>query len=417
VSITGPATPALVQNILNCKPPGGGLGTLVVTKTVLNKTQGQVSTAGLIYPFSVSCASGGSPAAVSTFNITENSNYTVSNIPLNSSCAITEPSMPVPTGTCATVGAVPTWQTPVMTPASPVPVNGTNVAVTLQNIMECVPSGGYLLVQKQIDRPNSVPLSAINTMTFPVVVTCDGNATPLNVPFGTSAVVHNIPFNQVCSVVETPPPPPSMPNACPTGQTLTWTTPPAYTPATATITPRAGKTIVVRNTLGCVAGGGGGSMGGGGGPPPPACLPPFVPTAVPGQCACPAGTVLSGRECVKQTVCKAPMVAGAVPGQCVCPAGTTKRSERCVPTVVCRSPARLNSQGTACTCPQGMSLKGNTCVKEEPKRPAVTPGDVIRVVPGLIGPGGFGGGGGGSRSGGGDKGGERGGSGGSPTVR
>ncbi len=68
------------------------------------------------------------------------------------------------------------------------------------------------------------------------------------------------------------------------------------------------------------------------------------------------------------------------------------------------SPAKLNGSGTACTCPQGMTLKGNTCVKEEIKRPAVTPNDVIRVVPGLIGPGGFGGGGGG-RSLGGDKGG------------
>lgn len=400
VTITGPATPALVQNILNCKPPAGNLGTLVVSKTVLNKTQGQVSTAGLIYPFSVSCASGGSPAVVSTFNITENSSYTVSNVALNSSCTITEPSMPTPTGTCATVGAVPTWQTPVITPSSPVPVNGTSVAVTVQNIMECVPAGGgYLLVQKQITKPDSVPLSAINALTFSVVVTCDGNATPLNVTFGTSAVVHNIPFNQVCTAVETLPLPPNAPGACPAGQSLAWTAPPAYTPASATITPGAGKTIVVRNTLACT----GGSLGGGGGnspPPPPACLPPLVRTGVSGQCACPPGTAQKGRECVKQPVCKAPMVAGAVPGQCVCPAGMTKRGERCVTTIVCRSPAKLNGSGTACTCPQGMTLKGNTCAKEETKRPAVTPGDVIRVMPGLIGPGGFGGGG---RSGG-DKG-------------
>ena len=633
VTITGPATPALVQNILNCNPPGGGLGTLVVTKSVLNKTQGQVSTVGLIYPFSVNCASGGSPAVVSTFNITENSSYTVSNIALNSSCTITEPSMPAPTGACATVGAVPTWQTPVITPSSPVPVNGTSVAVTVQNIMECVPAGGYLLVQKQITKPNNVPLSAINALTFPVVVTCDGNTTPLNVTFGTSAVVHNIPFNQVCSVVETLPPAPNVPNVCPAGQALAWTLPPTYTPASATISPGPGKTIVVRNTLACapsindptgslivtktvanntgavvagmafpanlscssgmspavvtpltlshgstqtigsialgstctvsetlpapptagcgvegqiptwtttytppiasipadtsiavlnsldckaggsMGGGGGGAQtsqlllqkvvvsqrpaqppptqtfpvtatcggnavtrnmvhntnqavgqvpygtctineptppvlpgscpagwtgtwtsvypatvainqpthvvnvtntltctedGGKGGPPPIACILPLVQTAVPGQCACPPGTVQNGRECVKQATCKAPMVAGAVPGQCVCPAGTTKRGERCVATVVCRSPAKVNSQGTGCTCPQGMNLKGNTCVKEERKRPAVTPNDVIRVVPGLIGPGGFGGGG---RTGGGSSGGDKGGGG------
>lgn len=108
---------------------------------------------------------------------------------------------------------------------------------------------------------------------------------------------------------------------------------------------------------------------------------------------------------MKQTVCKAPLIAGPVPGQCVCPAGTTKRGERCISTVVCRSPAKLNGSGTACTCPQGMTLKGNTCVKDDTRRPTVTPNDVIRVVPGLIGPGGFGGGG---RSGG-DRGGDRGG--------
>jgi hypothetical protein len=295
VSITGPGSPALVQNILNCIPPGGGLGTLVVTKKVVNKTQGQVSTAGLVYPFSVSCASGGSPAAVTTFNITENSSYTVSNIALNSSCIVTEPTMPTPSGVCATVGAVPTWQSPpTMTPASPVPVNGTSVPLTVQNTLECRPAGNGL--------------------------------------------------NQ--------------------------------------------------------------------GPPPVACGLPLVQTAVPGVCACPAGTLQNGRDCVKQTACKAPLVAGPVPGQCVCPAGTTKRGERCITTLVCRYPARLNASRTACTCPQGMTLKGNTCVQEERRRPAVTPNDVIRVVPGLIGPGGFGGGG---RSGG-DRGGDKGG-GSSPGVR
>lgn len=51
VTITGPGMTATVQNILDCKPPGGGqVGSLTVTKTVVNHTQGQLSTTGLSYP-------------------------------------------------------------------------------------------------------------------------------------------------------------------------------------------------------------------------------------------------------------------------------------------------------------------------------------------------------------------------------
>jgi hypothetical protein len=50
-----------------------------------------------------------------------------------------------------------------------------------------------------------------------------------------------------------------------------------------------------------------------------------------------------------------------------------------------------------------MTKKGNGCVEQEVKRPRVTPNDVIRVLPGVLGPG-FGGSGGKPRdSGGGSK--------------
>jgi hypothetical protein len=45
-----------------------------------------------------------------------------------------------------------------------------------------------------------------------------------------------------------------------------------------------------------------------------------------------------------------------------------------------------------------MTKKGNTCVEKE-KKHRVTPGDVIRVLPGLIGPGRGGGGGNGGGAG------------------
>lgn len=94
------------------------------------------------------------------------------------------------------------------------------------------------------------------------------------------------------------------------------------------------------------------------------------------------------------------MVQGAVPGQCICPAGKVKRGARCVEQIVCHAPLKRNQAGTACVCPEGMTKKGKTCAKKERERPRVTPDDVLRVLPGLIGPGGFGGGGAGGGSGG-----------------
>lgn len=154
-------------------------------------------------------------------------------------------------------------------------------------------------------------------------------------------------------------------------------------------------------------------------PPPPVCAPPMVPGPVLGQCICPQGTMLEGKECVRippPPVCRPPMVPGPVPGSCICPNGTALTQGKCVPTlhcraplvpdaagascvcshgrvlrrgkcvepVVCRPPAKLNRQGTGCDCPRGMERKGNTCVEHQ--RPGVTPNDVIRIVPGIIGP-------------------------------
>ena len=359
VTVTGPGMTATVQNILNCIPPGGQLGTLIVTKTVLNNTQGQVSTAGLNYPFSVSCASGGSPAVVSTFNITENSSYTVSNIALNSSCMVTEGTMPTATGTCATGGAVPTWAAPIFTPVPPVPVNSNTVTVTVLNTMECKIPGqhGYYRVTKTIDNQTSNTNAYLNALVFPTVSTCDGNAVSLNVQRMVPGIVTNIPAGAVCSVVETLPPAPT--TGCPAGKVATWGTP-TNTPATVTIVSGAGPVIQMKNFLSC-----------------------------------------EDKKSLPPQGCKPPLVAGARPGECVCPAGLTKKGARCVEPLSCRSPQKLNQAGTACLCPEGMTKKNNRCVEQERERPRITPNDVIRVLPGLIGPGGFGGGGRGEPRGGG----------------
>ena len=148
-------------------------------------------------------------------------------------------------------------------------------------------------------------------------------------------------------------------------------------------------------------------------PPPADCLPPMVPGAFPGQCICPQGTVLKGRECVKQEACALPMIPGPVAGVCVCPQGLVQQGKRCVPALQCRAPLVPNAAGTvcvckpglvpkgrtcveqptckppaklnrrgACECPTDMVARGNSCVERERPRPQVSPGDFIRTIPG-----------------------------------
>ena len=134
------------------------------------------------------------------------------------------------------------------------------------------------------------------------------------------------------------------------------------------------------------------------------CAPPKVPGAVPGQCACPTGTVQQGQECRRVITCRAPLIPNAASVECVCPTGTVKRGRSCVRPTVCNAPAKLNRRGV-CECPTDMVARGKGCVPRERRQPDVLPN--IRI------PGGFGPGGGGregpGRSGGGGEGGSPGG--------
>lgn len=148
-------------------------------------------------------------------------------------------------------------------------------------------------------------------------------------------------------------------------------------------------------------------------PPRVDCPPPMVPGAVPGQCICPQGTVLKDKECVKQEACALPMIPGPVAGVCVCPQGLVQQGKRCVPPLQCRSPLVPNAAGTvcvckpglvpkgrtcveqptcnppaklnrrgACECPTDMVARGNSCIERERPRPQISPGDIIRNIPG-----------------------------------
>lgn len=304
------------------------------------------------YPINFNCGS-----TSGTVNVTPGTPQTIGSIPYGSTCTLNE-------GTFATLPNLcpPTW-TPVWAttyiPSSSIPINAPSTTVTLKNKLTCkAPDVGILNVRKQVDQ-NSYEMN-VSSLTFPASATCSGTSYPLTLSTLAPSTVSLLPLGTVCSVTENVSSLPLLADTCPAGNTPGWTV--TTTPATAIIgtTP---VTIIVLNKFTCTP----------------------TPSGV-----CPQGTVLRGRECVKVSVCRPPLVPGARRGTCVCPAGTTKKGTACVTQIVCRSPAKLNNRGTACDCPRGMTLKGNSCIEQRAK-PRVTPNDVIRVLPGVLGPGGFGG--------------------------
>lgn len=117
------------------------------------------------------------------------------------------------------------------------------------------------------------------------------------------------------------------------------------------------------------------------GPPLPTCRPPMIPGPVAGQCICPTGTGQIGKECVRPIECRSPLIPNATGTDCVCRPGLVQKGRTCVEPVVCKAPAKLNRRG-ACECPTDMVARGNSCIERERKPPAITPGDIIRIIPG-----------------------------------
>jgi hypothetical protein len=387
-------------------------GQVIVEKKVKNNT--------LVFPIGLSCTA---PSNLSvSFNLNNGGSHTENNVPYTSVCTVTESTstLPaVPKDACGK-GSTAVWATPVITPASAT-INSPVTTVTVVNELDCVKAGS-LVVEKKVryDGPVSLP-----SLIYPVTVTCGSTVTNLNLVNGVPQTVSNIPLNTSCSVVEGTVPTP--PNICKPPLTPVWST--VYVPPSPVIITGTTTTMEIVNTLTCrqVRA-----------CPPPqvlgpadqcvcpagtvlegtecvkqnACPPPMVPGPAAGQCICPIGTVLVGRECVKQITCQPPMVPGPVPGQCICRPGTVPKGKECVPQIECRSPlvpnaagtdcvcrpglvqkgrtcvepvvcnppAKLNGRGNACVCPDNMVAKGNSCV--ERPRPQISPGDIIRNIPG-----------------------------------
>jgi hypothetical protein len=223
------------------------MGNLTVGKEIINNTNPKISTAGLVFPVTVTCG-----GTVTTLNLIDGLPQTISNIAFNTTCTAVEGTPPLPSGSCPT-GQQAAWATPpVYLPPTPVTViTGTSVSIRIQNTLECKPAGrgGEVLVLKTVDYkgPFVKPVQ-----TYPVTVTCGSSVNNMTlVENVTQTAFGNIPYGTSCTVVE--PPPPTPPNAClPPTQPL-WTT--TYTPALPVIINSVTATITVANTLDCVQNG------------------------------------------------------------------------------------------------------------------------------------------------------------------
>jgi hypothetical protein len=343
------------------------------------------------FPVIVTCGS-----VITNFNLLEGIPQSVGNIPLNTSCTVVEPPPTLPANVCP-LNKTAVWST-AYAPPSPVTITGVTTTVTVTNTLDCVltgggggGSGGSLLVRKQVTNNTT---AEIDGFTYPAVVSCVSGTSPAtvtNVGLGLNSphTMNNLPLGGICTVAETQPPAPT--NGCEKDFAPVWAAP-VYTPASATI--GTDPVILVQNTLNCQRGGKS-KIG------PPSCDPrttskrgndcacryPAMVKSSATACTCGGGmNFVPGKGCARPLECSAPMVPNSAGTACACPPGSVQRGRECARPVTCNPPAKLNSRG-ACQCPADTVAKGNTCVPRERRGPSITPGDAIKVVPGLFGPG------------------------------
>lgn len=308
-TINAPVTAFTVVNELKCEPIEK-TGVLLVEKKVQNKTEGNVT--GWTYPITSTC---GTP---STFSLPDGGTQTLNNIPIGTSCSISENtgSFPVPINACRDKRMHPVWSTTYV-PASVI-IGSSPVTLTAVNTLTCEPL-----------KPACAPPMVLNAAG---VCAC---------PPG----MHPTLDGKSC---EGPHPPACLPPMVPG--------------------PVLGQCICPRGTVQhgreCVR--------------PIVCRPPMVANSAGTACTCPTGTIQRGRRCVRPIECRAPLIPNAAGTACTCPSGTVRRGRECVRPTVCIPPAKLNRRG-GCDCPRGMVLRGRTCVEQERRRPGITPGDIIRI--------------------------------------
>jgi uncharacterized repeat protein (TIGR01451 family) len=441
IPINAPSTTVTVKNKLTCQAPGDGI--LLVKKQV-DQSSYEMNVSSLTFPATATCGGANYQLMLSALGP-----VTVGPLPLGTVCSVTEDvsSLPVLANTCP-AGSTASW-TVTTTPASAT-IGTTPVTIVVVNKFTCTP--GQASIDVGIGKTGgTTPYCPAPYYSFSLTVTNVGSGFPATNNIVVTDVVPNglrfdsatgtnwacaaLPANAGSMVTCTyTGPAPTLGQVLPAitvGVTAMDPAPfPPYTNC-ATVALTSGNVdsnsannnacVTVAKPSGCPAGmpsavttcqppmvpgpvrgqcicGPGTVLVGRECVKQTTCQPPMVPGPVAGQCICPQGTVLRGKECVKQATCQPPMVPGPVAGQCICGPGTIPRGKTCVKETVCVSPAKSNGRG-GCDCPEGMTKQGsNRCVKRERSEPRITPGDVINGI-GIIR--GLGGGGAGPTRGGG----------------
>ena len=199
-TMPNPAT-ALTRTVLNtwnCVPPPG---TITVVKTVVNNTTGQLPTSPFLVQ--VNCPTSGPNVLLSLSNA-NSFTQTVSSIPVNSACTITEQA-PVVTPAQAALGCSWTTSYPAGQNVT-MPSPAAKITRTVVNAWSCIPPPGTLTVVKSVVNKTAGPLPA---SPFLVQVNCptSGPNVLLSLSNANSftQTVSSTPVNSACTITEQAP--------------------------------------------------------------------------------------------------------------------------------------------------------------------------------------------------------------------
>lgn len=212
--VNGSNAEVAVQNTLDCKLGSPPHSTLRVTKTITNNTS-NTSVNDMTFPATATCG-----GVDTNLSLVVGGLAPVYDLPVDAVCSVVETPPAAPTTGCP-AGQVPTWVTPpTYTPPTVTMAFGTTQTITVNNILNCEPSGvgdgGSLTVKKRFS-PGAMVTTFPPGAIFPVQVVCNpGSTTTLNLTSGNlyTLTIPNIPLNSVCTATELTPLGITLANGC-----------------------------------------------------------------------------------------------------------------------------------------------------------------------------------------------------------
>jgi hypothetical protein len=134
VTVPSGATATItVANTLACERGGY----MLVTKTVINNTQADIS--GITFPVKLSCNQGTGNAFERIVNLSAGGQDILHNMGVGVPCTPSETLPAAPTNGCP-AGSTPAWAAPSFSPPSLTSVAGAGPTLTVTNTLNCVPS-------------------------------------------------------------------------------------------------------------------------------------------------------------------------------------------------------------------------------------------------------------------------------------